>query len=79
MAALFDFIRNQNAKGKSGKRVLAFMREINQFLDFMKFEDGSIEAEIQALIDHARLTARRRTSRNRCNSRSVACHGNPGV
>jgi len=51
MAALFDFIRNQNAKGKSGKRVLAFMREINQFLDFMKFEDGSIEAEIQALID----------------------------
>ncbi len=50
-AALFDFIRNQNAKGKSGKRTLQFMRELNQFLEIMKFEGDDLEAEIQALID----------------------------
>lgn len=51
VAALFDFIRNQNAKGKSGKRTLAFMRELNQFFDFLKFEEAKPEDEIQALID----------------------------
>jgi cysteinyl-tRNA synthetase len=51
IAALFDFIRNQNAKGKSGKRTLALLKELNGFFDFMKFEDDSLEAEIQTLID----------------------------
>ncbi|MBE0696703.1 MAG: cysteine--tRNA ligase [Anaerolineaceae bacterium] len=51
IAALFDFIRNQNAKGKSGKRTDAFLRELNGFFDFMNFTDDSPEAEIQALID----------------------------
>lgn len=51
IAALFDFIRNQNAKGKSGKRTLAFLREINQFFDFLKFEEQDLESEVQALID----------------------------
>jgi cysteinyl-tRNA synthetase len=40
MAALFDFIRNQNAKGKSGKRVLAFIRD-----------EGGGDLPHQALID----------------------------
>jgi cysteinyl-tRNA synthetase len=51
IAALFDFIRNQNAKGKSGKRTLALLHELNGFFDFMKFEDDNLETEIQALID----------------------------
>ncbi len=51
IAALFDFIRNQNAKGKSGKRTLAFLLELNQVFDFMKFEEENPEVEIQALID----------------------------
>lgn len=51
VAALFDFIRNQNAKGKSGKRTLAFLLELNQVFDFMKFEEENPEIEIQALID----------------------------
>ncbi len=50
-AAIFDFIRNQNAKGKSGKRTLQFMRDLNQFLEIMKFDGEDLEAEIQALID----------------------------
>lgn len=50
-AAIFDFIRNQNAKGKSGKRVYQIFRELNQFLEFMNFEGDTLEGEIQAMID----------------------------
>jgi cysteinyl-tRNA synthetase len=50
-AALFDFIRVQNARGKSGKRALAILRDLNQFLEIMKFGGDDLEAEIQALID----------------------------
>lgn len=50
-AAIFDFVRNQNARGKSGKRVRQILREINQFLEIMNFEDDALESEIQTLID----------------------------
>lgn len=51
IAAIFDFIRNQNARGKSGRRVNQLFRDLNQFLEFMNFTSASLEAEIQALID----------------------------
>lgn len=50
-AALFDFIRNQNARGKSGRRVREILHELNQFLEIMNFEEDTLDAEIQALID----------------------------
>jgi cysteinyl-tRNA synthetase len=50
-AAIFDFIRAQNARGKSGKRTYALFRELNTFLEFMNFEGDNLEAEVQALID----------------------------
>jgi cysteinyl-tRNA synthetase len=51
IAAIYDFIRNQNAKGKSGKRSLAFFRDLNTVFEILKFEDDNLEAEIQTLID----------------------------
>jgi cysteinyl-tRNA synthetase len=51
LAAIFDFMRVQNAKGKSGKRAYALFHELNHFLEFMNFEGDDLESEVQALID----------------------------
>lgn len=50
-AAMFDFIREQNIKGKSGLRTLRFFKELNKIFDFMSFQEGDLESEIQTLID----------------------------
>jgi cysteinyl-tRNA synthetase len=52
-AEIFDFFRIQNLKGKSGQRTLAFLRELNSFLDIMIFEDkqGQPDDEIRLLIE----------------------------
>jgi cysteinyl-tRNA synthetase len=52
-AEIFDFFRIQNIKGKSGQRTLAFLRELNSFLDIMIFEDkqGQPDDEIRLLIE----------------------------
>jgi len=54
-AALFDFIRSQNRKGRAGLRVFNFLREINGFLHILDFEQHeSISNEIKTLIDKRR-------------------------
>ena len=59
-AALFEFIRNQNARGKSGKRVDQILRELNSFLEIMDFQTDTLEAEIQALIDQRQASRARK-------------------
>jgi len=50
LAALFDFVRQVNTKGKPGKRVHALMKEIDELFDFMSLDQGSIDNEIEALV-----------------------------
>jgi cysteinyl-tRNA synthetase len=49
-AALFDFIRSQNMKEKSGRRAFEFLSQVNSFMDFMKFDQAKSDAFIEALI-----------------------------
>ncbi len=50
-AILFDFIKEQNIAGKSGKQVLQVMQELNTFFDFMNFpKTPSLDQEIEILI-----------------------------
>jgi cysteinyl-tRNA synthetase len=50
VAALFDFVRIVNTKGKPGKRVYALMKEVDELFDFMTFETGEIDKEIEILV-----------------------------
>ena len=52
-AKIFDFLRTQNLKGKSGKCTLALFKEFNSFLDIMDFEHGQdqLDDELQSLIE----------------------------
>lgn len=47
---LFEFIKEQNSSGKSGKIVLGLMQEINSFLDFITFPETQVSREIESLI-----------------------------
>jgi len=49
-AALFDFIRAQNQKEKSGKRTFEFLNQINSFLDFMTFDREKSGEFIESLV-----------------------------
>jgi len=49
-AVLFDFIRSQNMKEKSGRRTFEFLSQINSFADFMKFDQTKSDAFIESLI-----------------------------
>jgi len=49
-AVLFDFIRAQNQKPKSGKRTFEFLNQINSFCGFMKFDAAKSDAFIESLI-----------------------------
>jgi cysteinyl-tRNA synthetase len=50
LADLFDFVREINIKGKPGKRVFALMKELDMLFDFMTFDEGAIDKEIEALV-----------------------------
>jgi cysteinyl-tRNA synthetase len=50
-AAIFEFMRIQNAKGKSGKQAYRLFEELNGFLDFMDFQQASTDVEIDALVE----------------------------
>jgi len=52
-AKIFDFLRTQNLKGKSGKRTLDLFREFNIFLDIMSFENGydKLNDQLRELIE----------------------------
>jgi cysteinyl-tRNA synthetase len=50
LASLFDLVREVNIKGKPGKRVFALMKELDQLFDFMTFDEGTIDKEIEALV-----------------------------
>jgi cysteinyl-tRNA synthetase len=49
-AILFEFIRSQNMKEKSGRRSFEFLSQINSFMDFMKFDAAKSDAFIESLI-----------------------------
>ncbi|MGB2631640.1 MAG: cysteine--tRNA ligase [Minisyncoccales bacterium] len=49
-AALFDFIRAQNQKEKSGKRTFEFLNQINTFLGFMQFDQAKSDEFIESLV-----------------------------
>ncbi|MFA6376652.1 MAG: cysteine--tRNA ligase [Candidatus Paceibacterota bacterium] len=49
-AVLFEFIRGQNMKEKSGRRTFEFLRQIDSFVGFMKFDAAKTDAFIESLI-----------------------------
>jgi cysteinyl-tRNA synthetase len=49
-AVLFDFIRSQNMKEKSGRRTFEFLSQINSFVDFMKFDQAKSDEFIEKLV-----------------------------
>lgn len=50
--AIYEFIRNQNIKGKAGRYVYDYFSEINKFLDFLQFSDeNDMEKEIAVLVE----------------------------
>ncbi len=49
-AVLFDFIRGQNQKEKSGKHTFEFLSQINSFCGFMQFDQKKSDAFIEGLI-----------------------------
>jgi len=48
-AVLFEFIRAQNMKEKSGRRTFEFLNQINSFCDFMKFDQAKSNEFIESL------------------------------
>ena len=50
LATLFDFIKEINTQGGAGKKVYAFMQELDTLFECMTFDFGSIDAEIKELI-----------------------------
>lgn len=50
MAKIFDFIRNQNNRGKSGKLVYELFQELNGIFDFMDFGIAQISSKVQELL-----------------------------
>lgn len=49
-AVLFEFIRAQNAKEKSGRRTFEFLNQINSFVDFMKFDQAKVSEFVAIMI-----------------------------
>lgn len=49
-AVLFEFIRAQNMKEKSGRRTFEFLNQINSFCDFMKFDAAKSNEFIEPLL-----------------------------
>jgi cysteinyl-tRNA synthetase len=50
LAALFDFVRQANTKGKPGKRVYSLMKEVDELFDFISFDQGGVGDEIEGLV-----------------------------
>ncbi|MBI4099890.1 cysteine--tRNA ligase [Candidatus Microgenomates bacterium] len=50
LAAIFDFIREQNARGPGGKNVAAYFKELNEIFDFMDFGGKSVPQEVEKLL-----------------------------
>jgi cysteinyl-tRNA synthetase len=57
-AQLYDFIRELNAKGKTGKHVFELMKELNEIFDFLTLEAEAVPNEIMQLVQ-AREQARK--------------------
>jgi cysteinyl-tRNA synthetase len=49
-AAVFDFIRAQNIKGRPGRRSYELLRELNDIIGIIDFNPKSVEREIVSLI-----------------------------
>jgi cysteinyl-tRNA synthetase len=51
LAALFDFVREENRRGNPGRRVFALLGELNGFLDFMNLARPDLEADVSKQVD----------------------------
>lgn len=51
IALIFDFIREQNKRGKAGKSVYNLFLELNEIFDVFDFSAKVIPDEIKALIE----------------------------
>lgn len=51
LASVFDFIRDQNTRGKAGKNVFNIFQELNQVFDFLQFKSHEIPDEVQELVN----------------------------
>jgi len=49
-AVLFELIRAQNTKVKSGRRLFEFLSQVNSFCDFMKFDQAKADAFVDSLV-----------------------------
>lgn len=58
LAAIFEFIREQNSRGQAGKNIYKLFEELNAVFDFINFSGASIPPEIKVLLDK-RETLRR--------------------
>ena len=50
-ALIFDFIREQNKRGKAGKSVYNLFLELNEIFDVFDFSTKTVPDEIKALIE----------------------------
>lgn len=50
IAAIFDFIREQNAQGPAGKNVRQFFQQLNTMFDFLTFESKASSDQVKALL-----------------------------
>jgi cysteinyl-tRNA synthetase len=71
VALLFELIREQNKFGSPGVRILNLMQEINTFFDFISFTSGSLEMEIENLIQARQELRSQRKSKRRMNYATV--------
>ncbi len=51
IASIFNFIRQQHTRGKSGKNVYRLFQELNQMFDFLDFGVPKIADGVQKLVD----------------------------
>jgi cysteinyl-tRNA synthetase len=59
-AAIFDFIRTQNTRSRSGKLTYEFFRSLDEIFRLFRFDTGLVDNEISALIaERQRLRAER--------------------
>jgi cysteinyl-tRNA synthetase len=83
MAILFDFVRAQNLKGRSGLQCAAFMAELNGFFDFFRFQGEELDSELQSLMEErercraARDFARADVIRDQLLARGIQLYDTP--
>ncbi len=60
LAALFDFIREQNRRGNPGWRVFALLHELNSCFDFMNLAQPDLDALVKEQVERRENLRRER-------------------